>query len=150
VSDDEAPTPEELREAEALARSLEGEAGAAPPADVMPVVGLLRQARAPGMQPARTRALADRLRADALPRPRRGRLWLWWLLPPLGAAAIAVLLLFPVGHAPRPLAPPRPSGALLAAQAAAARGDRAALETLEREMRGYRRALLGQLSGGRQ
>jgi hypothetical protein len=157
-ADDDAPTPEELREAEALARALEGDPQAAAPADVMPAVGLLRHARARGLDPARSQALGAKLRAEVAARPR-GRRWLLWLLPPLVAAAAAGLLLVPMARSPSPAgiasrsrtapALPRPSETLLAAQAAAARGDRGALDTLDREMRGYRRALFVSMAEGR-
>jgi len=156
-ADDDAPTPEELREAEALARALEGDPQAAPPADVMPAVGLLRHARARGLDPARAQALGAKLRAEVTARPPRR--WLWFLLPPLLVTAAAGLLLVPMATSPSappvashsPSAPPppaRPSEALLAAQAAVARGDRGALDTLDREMRGYRRALFVSMAEG--
>jgi hypothetical protein len=144
-ADDDAPSPEELREAAALARALEGEPGVDAPADVSPVVHLLRHAHNPAqLPPERSQALAARLRAEPMARARRRR---WWLAAPLAAAAAGLLFASLRGtFAPRP--PPRPSGALLSAQAAAARGDRAALDRLDREMRGYRRALFRQLGGG--
>jgi hypothetical protein len=156
MKDDE-PTPEEQREAEALARALAGERpdAAAPPPEALEAAALLRHARSGGqLDPARQQALAERLRAELGPRPRRRRSPWLWLLAPLGAGAAAALILA-VG-APRPrelprlttLPPPAPS--LLAAQARAARGQPAALASLDAQMRSYRRELHERLrsSGG--
>ena len=148
-ADDDAPTPEELREADALARSLDGDASAPVPADVMSVVHLLRHAQAsPTLAPDRSQVVEARLRADLSPRWRRWR-W-WWMLPPLAAAATAAVVLTPLRRPSDSAAQVRPSGALLAAQAAAARGDRAALDRLDREMRSHRRALFRRLAEGGQ
>jgi hypothetical protein len=143
-AEDDAPSPEELREAEALARALEGEPGVAAPDDVLPVVQLLRHAQRPAeLAPERSQALAARLRAEPGGRARRR----WWLVAPLAAAAAAGALFASLRGTPGHEL--RPSGALLAAQAAAARGDRAALERLDREMRDYRQSLFRQMRGGR-
>src|SRR5688572_33450767 len=91
MKDDE-PTPEELREAEALARALESDpSGSAPPPEALEVAALLRHAHGEGqLDPARAQAMAARLRG--LVRPPRRR-WLWLAAPLLaGAAAIALLV----------------------------------------------------------
>jgi hypothetical protein len=143
-AEDDAPSPEELREAEALARALEGDPGVAAPADVLPVVQLLRHAHSPAqLSDERSQALAARLRVAPVARARRR----WWLVAPLAAAAAAGMLFASLRGTP--VTELRPSGALLAAQAAAARGDRAALERLDREMRSYRQSQFRQLRGGK-
>jgi hypothetical protein len=147
MKDDE-PTPEELREAEALARALDGGAPeSAPPPEALEVAALLRHAHGDGrLDPAREQALGARLRAEVRP-PRRRRLW---LLAPLLVGATAVLLLIPRS---RPRLPelttlPPPSAALLAAQAEAARGKGPALAALDAQMRAYRRELYERLQAG--
>jgi hypothetical protein len=145
---DEDPTPEEQREAEALARALDGGAGD-PPADALATAGLLRYARGEGLDPTRAAAL----RAKARPRPRRR--WVW-VVAPLAVAAALILFLVPattmyqVQSVPQPAAPtapswPPPTAALLEAQAAAARGGPGALERLDTGMRSYRQALFARL-----
>jgi hypothetical protein len=71
-----------------------------------------------------------------------------WLLAPLAVGATALALV--VGGDRRgelpPLPPlPSPAPALLAAQAEAARGQSAALDALDVQMRAYRRALFEKL-----
>jgi hypothetical protein len=147
MKDDE-PTPEELREAEALARALDGAAtDAAPPPEALEVAGLLRHAKSGGqLDPARAQALAAKLRAELRPRRR----WLWLGLTPLAVGA-AALVLAPVLHRPLPALPvlPAPAG-LLAAQAEAARGRGQAIAELDAQMRAYRQRLYQKLrEGGR-
>jgi len=99
MKDDE-PTPEEQREAEALARALDGDpAGSAPPPEALEVAALLRHAHGDGqLDPARAQAMASKLRTG-VPRPRRR----WpWLLVPLAAGVTAVALLIPATRATRP------------------------------------------------
>src|SRR6185436_10430389 len=124
---DEEPTPEELREAEALARALDGAPSeAAPPPEALETAALLRHGGGE-LDPARAQALAAKLRAEVRPRPRRR----WWpVLVPLALGA-AVLVLLPVTmtlQRPATTAPPgvvssesaglpAPTAALLTAQA---------------------------------
>jgi hypothetical protein len=147
---DDDPTPEELREAEALARALEGDKSAAPPPDVSAAAGLLRYARGNDLPPDRAEAIRGPLGKTVVPSQRRPRWWLW-LLPPLAAATTAGVLLSPLRR-PSSLStsPATPSSALLAAQAAAARGDSQALDALDQHMRAYRQSMLRQLTRRRQ
>jgi hypothetical protein len=153
------PTPAEAREAEALRRALAGERPESePPQEALETAALLRYARSAGhLDPARREDLRGRLRS-ALPGRRRRR-WLWALAPLPVVAAAAVLMTVPlssrqsaapvsVAPSPPPSPPsplPLPSPSLLEAQAAAARGDRQALATLDLEMRAYRKAMLDRL-----
>jgi len=148
------PTPEELAEAEALARALEGgaPAGVAGPEDALGAAALLRHAH--DTQSSERRAAEDRRIADGMGRslaaiearrpvhPRRR-----WLAPALlvPAAAVAALLVT-VRHGERPGGTPVPTPplALIEAQARAASG-RADLSMLDREMRPYREAVYAAL-----
>jgi hypothetical protein len=129
-------TAEELAQAEALAKALDGTR-----ADLGPeleTASLLRQAHGTHIPDVLDQVLPT-LRA----RPRRR----WWLLPVLLVPATVGLLVVGatmVSHRPVPQSigqnciPAQaglPSAELLAAQANAARGDRAALAALEAEMR---------------
>jgi len=148
MKDDE-PTPEEQREAEALARALEGDpSGSAPPPEALEVAALLRHAHGEGqLDPARAQVMAAALRAGVR-RPRRH----WpWLLMPLAAGATAVTLLLSTTRAPLPPLPPLPAPgpALLAAQAEAARGGGQSLGSLDTQMRAYRRELFERMRGRR-
>lgn len=166
MKDDE-PTPEELREAEALARALEGAPSeAAPPPEALEAAALLRHAHRGGeLDPARAQVIAAGLRAQVQqqPRPPRRRRWIW-LLPPLAVGAAALVLLLPMtllrrpdsvpppavtGPLPRLTAFPAPGAALLAAQAEAARGGGQGLGDLDAQMRAYRQALFARLREGR-
>jgi hypothetical protein len=147
MTDDDQPTsPEELRQAEALARALDGQPTEATDSADLAVAGLLRYARSEGtLDPARARALGARLRREGAgqdPRPRASR-WLLVLLPLTLSAAAAAFLLLPRRPPVRVL--PAPSPALLATQAAAARGSDGAFEALDRQMREYRRLMFEQL-----
>ena len=152
MTDDDEPTPEELREAEALARALEGATPeSAPPPEALEVAALLRHAKSGGeLDPSRAQAIAAGLRASV--RPLRRRRWLW-IAAPLAVGAAGLLLLpvtltrreshsFPVGiTGPKPRPLPAPPASLLAAQAQAARGQPRALAELDTQMRTYRQAL---------
>jgi hypothetical protein len=155
MTKDDEPTPEELRDAEALARALDGATPkSAPPPEALEVAALLRHAKSGGeLDPARAQAIAAGLRADV--RPPRRRRWLW-IAAPLAVGAAGLLLLpsmlmlrtGPVGiTGPRSRALPAPPASLLAAQAEAARGQPRALAELDAQMRAYRRALFRE--GGR-
>jgi hypothetical protein len=148
MKDDE-PTPEELREAEALARALDGApSDSAAPPEALEVAALLRHAKSEGaLDPARTQALAAKLRAGVRPPRRR---WLWIALAPVaaGVTAMVVLALTPI---PEPVTVSRlrslpvPAASLLQAQAEAARGQPRALADLDAQMRAYRQTLFGKL-----
>ncbi len=141
----EGPSPQELREAEALARSLGGDPTALPPADVSAAAALLRYSRTQALSAERAQALRADL-SRTIRQPRRRRMRWWWLLPPLAAGATAAVLLSP-RLSPSP-PPPAPSAALLAAQAAAAHGDTGALDSLDRYMRAYRQSMFHQARRG--
>jgi hypothetical protein len=149
MKDDE-PTPEEQREAEALARALEGApAESAAPPEALETAALLRHAHGEGrLDPARAQALGAKLRAEVRPPRRR---WIW-LLAPLAAGVTAAALLLFLRPAPRGLPAlaslPAPAPALLAAQGEAARGKGQALASLDQQMRAYRRELFDRLRRG--
>jgi hypothetical protein len=133
------PTALEQREAEALARALEGEADEGAPADALETAGLVRAAgREAAWTAERSRAVLDRI-APALG-ARRSR---WKLalvaLPAAAAILVAVATSVPVTRRAAAVreALPQPSAALLAVQARAARGE-ASLDALDGEMRAYR------------
>jgi hypothetical protein len=142
------PTEAELREAELLARALEGPAPGTDPAAVEDALGaawMLRASRHAELSELRARAALER----AWPKRR-------WPVRARAAAAlaavaaaIAIFALRPRGPAELPAAPVP----LLRAQLAAARpGAGAALAPLEKEMAAYRRQLyaaLGRAYGGR-
>ena len=140
VEDEADPTPEELREAEALARALDAQApDPAAPRDALETAALLRYARDGGaLAPERERALAERLHA-----PRGRRSWRIAALSALGGslALAASLLLFLRASGPQLAAPEPPPLALLAAQARAAAREPGALAALDLEMQRYRREL---------
>jgi len=135
MTDEKAPTPEERREAEALARALDGEDANAP-ADALEAAALLSASRNAELSDVRARAVRDR----ALP---RGRHWHW--MAPLGVlAATAATVIVMIAHRRQvPAQIPMPSAALLAAQAEAARPQGGT--QLEREMVAYRQRVLAAL-----
>jgi hypothetical protein len=152
--EDEQPSQEELREAAALAAALETDpAGGGAPTDALETAALLRHARAPlavspAHEPVAAAHVAPALDARRMPRPRRSRMWIAIsLVAPAAAAGWLFLAHSPMrGHRHiQPtvyVGPPAPSSDLLAAQAAATRGDGkpgAALARLDLEMRAYRR-----------
>src|SRR6185369_13839419 len=101
MKDDQEPTAEELREAEALAAALASERPAsAPPPDALEAAALLRYAAGARLEPARQAAIAAELRGAVARRPRRR--WLWILAPALPAAVALALLVR--ANAPRPSA----------------------------------------------
>jgi hypothetical protein len=147
VEDESDPTPEELREAEALARALERQASAGDaPRDALETAALLRYARDGGaLPPERERALADRLRARPAAPSRRTRILVSALAGTLAAAASVLLALR--ANAPRVEAPVPPLE-LLTAQARAAAREPGALAALDLEMQRHRRALHASLGLG--
>jgi hypothetical protein len=129
MSDDES-TPEERREAEALARALEGRPAEGVPADALATAALLRYARSEGrLDPARAAAVGRRLQPGL-------RRWWWLAVVPVAAAAAGIVI---ASRAPLRLPPPPKQ--VLSTQAAAAHGGVAELDALDRQMRAYRRAL---------
>jgi hypothetical protein len=158
-TDDEEPSEDELREAAALAAALEADAGDRDaPADALEAAALLRHARAPialppAHEPIATAQAAQALDARRTRGRRRARRWIVTslLMPGLAAAWLMVSTTARRAAPPAAAALPAPSPDLLAAQAEAARGDRAALARLDLEMRAYRRAFhegLRRRSGG--
>ena len=156
MSDDEEllPTPEELAEAEALARALEGAApaGVAGLEDALAAAALLR--RAHDTQSNERRAAEGRHIADGVGRSlaavearrsvRTRRRWLApaLLVPVAAAAALLVIVRHDDGRGDAPV--PAPPLALIEAQARAASG-RADLSMLDREMRPYRETVYAAL-----
>ena len=136
MTDEKEPTPEEQREAEALARALEGQEANAP-ADVLEAAALLRASRSAELSDVRARAIRQRI----LP----VRHWHW--MAPLGAlgAALATLIVMFVARRQVPTPLPAPSPALLSAQAESARPKGADAQLLDREMVAYRARVLGAL-----
>lgn len=152
MKDDDPSTPEEQREAEALARALAGQASeSAPPPDALEAAALLRYAHRGELDPGRAAALGAGVRAGLARRPRRS--WWLWVVAPLGTG-LAMMTLFGVNMSrrvpPLPALPPlpAPTAALLETQAAAARGRGEALGDLDAQMRSYRRELFARLQAG--
>jgi hypothetical protein len=151
--DEQPPSEEELREAEALAAALEQDARGAnaeagPPGEVLETAALLRHARTPLAVPPAHEPIAAAQSAEALDarRARGRRRVARWITTSLvvPAVAAAFLLVRPTSERAPALrsASPAPSPSLLAAQAAATRGGSdvgAALARLDLEMRAYRR-----------
>jgi hypothetical protein len=124
MNDDDEPTEEELRQARALARALEGEPDPDAPLEAVETAAFLRYARDGG-----------RLDQLAL---RRRRPFRWPALAIVAVVAAAGLMLL---VRPRPPVPPPPTAALLRAQASAARGSPGGLAALDQEMQRYRQAM---------
>ena len=143
VEDEPDPTPEELREAQALARALAADVPETEaPRDALETAALLRSTRSTGvLAPERERARAAGV-GGAAPGERRPRPRRWLPVMALGAslALVASLLLFLRPSGP-PSAPGRPPLELLEAQARAAAREPGALTALDREMQLYRRQI---------
>jgi hypothetical protein len=130
------PTPDELREAEALAKALEGGSDAAAPVDALEAAALLRAAP---LDPVASAAIRARARPPMRARRR------FPIQAFAGSIAVIIIVLGavsavqrrPAGVPPLPLPPPPP--ALLAAQA---RAPKEGLEPLAREMAPYRGEVL--------
>jgi hypothetical protein len=147
--DDEEPTEAELREAEALARALDGGRGVREmPDDALGTAAFLRYAKDGGALDAdQARAIL----ADALARarpPRARPAWRWGIFGALGLAAtgaalVLILARAPIGDAADTL--PAPPRALLEAQIDAAGGRVASLDALTAETRDYRASVYGAL-----
>ncbi len=141
MNDGEA-TAKEKREAEALARVLEGDESAENiPADALEVAGLLRvSGEDAGLSDERRDAILKKVFIFAEPEKRQVP-WLLWLVPAGGlAAAVAIFALTltaRIGPAPLPL----PDKELIEAQASVAAGNRQAVAVLRDRMRQYRREI---------
>lgn len=145
MPDDDIPTEEERREAEALARALErGHAAADLPEDALETAHLLRYSHDGGaLGPDRRDAiLADVLEHARPPERRKRSLWLRiWLGLGAATAAAAAIVLFRVASPEPPVAAalPDPPKRLLRAQANATTGRD--LASVDSEMKGYRIAV---------
>jgi hypothetical protein len=137
----------EKREAEALARALEGDGSPQEiPTDALETAGLLRASREDaGLDPARQQKILDRI----LPEKKKRIPWLRWLVPAAGAAGVLFLVMMvPIySKAPQQAAVvfPAPPRDLLMAQARAARDKD--LKGLEKKMQKYRGQLYASLAG---
>lgn len=149
TTNDDEPTEAELREAEALARALDGGRGDPEmPDDALGTAAYLRYAKDGG---ALDSDKEEAILADALARarpPRARPAWRWRIFGALGLAATGAALVFivaraPIGDAADTL--PAPPRALLEAQIDAAGGRVASLDTLTAETRDYRAAVYGAL-----
>lgn len=158
VTDDD-PDPDELREAEALARALER--GVDPsgdlPDDAFSAAALLRYGTVDGaLSDERRDAILEEVLSTArAPRvEERAPLlrWLRWLVPVAGlaGAAAAALLVVQLQTQVAPSAhaelPPPPVELLRAQASAAGRATPEAIAELDRRMRGYRGAFHGSLN----
>jgi len=145
IHDEEEPTGEELREAEALATALERGSGLAEtPGDALGAAALLRYSQDGGaLGPGREQAILGDALARARPRGRevRSRHWLLGLLG-LAAAGAASLVILQRAQAPAALAVlPKPPRSLLEAQIEAAGGGAASLGPLATETANFRVAM---------
>jgi hypothetical protein len=143
MPDEDEPTPEELEEAERLARALErGNAPGGVPEDALATAALLRYAKDGGaLDPHRGRAIFEDAVKNARPiraAKRRIRFTLFGLLG-LAAAGAASIALVVRTQSPEPSASlPAPPRALLEAQLAAASGGPANLDALAVRTAEYR------------
>jgi hypothetical protein len=139
--EDEEPTAEELREAEALARALDG-GHAAPdvPDDALETAALLRHANDGGtLAPERARdLLEDAIRRARPARSRAAFRWRLFGVLGLGAAAAGVALLLRSGPVSTAAKLPPPPRALLEAELDAARSPPSRPDALDDQMRAYR------------
>lgn len=137
-SDDEEPTEQELADAAALARALDGHGTASAPEDALSTASFLRYAnRGKVLDPERSQAILEDAIRGARKSQRRSRRFGLFAAFGLSVAA-ASLLLFTrsVPKGPAPL--PTPPSELLSAELEAARGGTEDLAALENEMRPYR------------
>ena len=137
----------EKREAEALARALEGDGSPEEiPTEALEAAGLLRAGREDsGLDPARQREILDKI----LPVKKKRIPWLRWLVPVAGVAGVLFLVMtVPIlSKAPQQAAVvfPAPPRELLMAQAQAAREKD--LKGLEKKMQKYRGEMYASLAG---
>lgn len=136
-SDDEDPTEQELAEAAALARALDGSAAASAPEDALSTASFLRYAtHGAALDPERSQAILEDALRGARKAQRRSRRLGFFAAFGISIAAASVLLFTRIVlQEPAPL--PAPPSGLLSAELDAARGagDLAALDS---EMRPYR------------
>lgn len=144
--DDAEPTPEELAEAEMLARALERGHGSASERDLQ-TAALLRHAKDGGaLDPARSEAILHEALAQA--RPRRSKSsWRVALFGAFGlaAAGAATLVVILNEHHVEASTLPAPPRALLDAQIRATASESASLEPLGAELQPYRVAVYSAL-----
>jgi hypothetical protein len=141
TAEEKPPTEAELREAELLARALEGPDGPgrdlSPVEDALGAAYLLRGSRRMELGELRARAVQERIW------PRRSRALSAAAVLLAAAAAAAAIVLWPRRAAELPA----PSVQLLRAQLAAARpGEQATIDPLAAEMSGYRAQIYGALA----
>lgn len=142
MQEDEEPTPEELREAEELARALDrGHGGSSLPEDALGAAALLRYSKnGATLSPERSDAiLADAIAGVGRRRkgPRR-----FFLLSAVGLSMAAALVLFILRSESQRSAPlPAPSEALLTAELDAARPNAENAVALGTEMQPYRESV---------
>ena len=138
----------ENREAEALARALEGDGSPEGiPTDALEAAGLLRASREDaGLDPARQQKILDKILPEK--KPRRIP-WLRWLVPVAGVTGVLFLVMvMPMySKAPQQAAVifPAPPRSLLMVQAKAAQGKE--LRKLQKEMQKYRGHMYASLAG---
>ena len=155
MEDERDPTEEELREAAALARALQGEAAEDAPEDALETAALLRAGQQGELSELRERAVQKRVlqaegaaevdesgaessggEEDAEAPATR---WLRWIAPAATvAAAAAMMLVFIPGDRPEGTSLPAPGAGLLRAQALAAQGKGAEAAMLQAGMRRFR------------
>lgn len=139
-TDDEEPTPEELAEAEELARALDRGHGSGAPTDALEAAALLRHANdESALEPAKGEAILNDVLARARP-PRRASSWRLILFGALGLSAAAAATLLVLRSEPRfgPSELPAPPRALLDAQIQATSTETASLDPLGAELKPYR------------
>jgi len=145
--EDEEPTPEELEEAEMLARALERRHAPSAPMDELEAAALLRYAKDAGsLDPARSQSILDDVLARARP-PKKTSSFRLIVFGALGllAAAAATLLVLRSEPTFGPSELPLPPRALLDAQMRAAGPEAASLDPLGSELEPYRVAVYSAL-----
>jgi hypothetical protein len=154
---DPTPSAQELLEAEALARALEGDGSAeALPQDALATAALLQYGQSGAVLPsdrhdAILQEIQDLARSRRTRAPSRGRSWRWlWapaggLVAAAGTFALVFALLGPFDRL-SPTILPAPSQSLLEAQAGAASGRSDAYAALQTQMQLYRGNLYSVLS----
>jgi len=141
------PTPEEIREAEALARALEGD-GSSPdlPENALQTACLLRS---DDLDQERSQAVFEQVVAGTALEKQKQHPTRRWLIPVGGlatAAVVGILLAVPQASQPGPAALPDPEPALLQAQVKAASPKSQDLLALAEQMNRYRRNMYQALS----
>lgn len=157
--DEKSPTSQEVLEAEALSRALEGDGSASDiPDDALAAASLLRYSQDGGdLAEDRKQALRAEIigYAEEMAAKRTTERAKHSWLRPIGAlvggfaaAGFAIFLVVTPSNAPQEAGPgiPLPSSQLLEAQLSAAEGDPQGFEQLSNEMRVYRGELYATLS----